>query len=732
MTGFLTGCRLALWGWLWLGLAAACLLGPPAFGRGASEDGPLDLDQPTTLYRWKYRSGDNPAWAAPDFDDADWALLDLTPGPRFPNGPRLGLGWYRAEVTVINAHRPGIRPFHLASVCAYEAYVNGERVGQYGKVAPQPRFPDGRFQPPIAIPAEALRPDGRLVIAIRARERSGMLENSVAFLGAQLGDVNRLASEVAQRRAEAMRRDVARLSFVFAFAFFALYHLYLYGNLFAYGHKKDCAEYLWLGIVALGYAVNSLSISSALTDHFSPTAYRLLNAVSVHAQLLGGAAFIYSFLRRPMPRWARWHQASQVACIAGTLAFPSWALSQSVNQPLFAASVLSLLLPVAAQIVRLARQGVAEAQTLRLAISLIAGAEAIQVARLALSALGVSEESWARWVFHGSFNYAVDVSFSYFLLAMAVTVARRYRDEIEAANRNLESAVAERTAEVRRQRDELESKNQDIEDSLRYAQTMQQAILPALDDMRRGFAEVFVLWKPRDIVSGDFYWFHQTDAACLLIVADCTGHGVPGAFMAFIGNDLLNQIVVERGVDDPARILTELDAGVQRALKQSNQHGAGAGDSRVDDGMDIGVCRFSAEGVTFAGARRPLYVVADGRVTEYPGARHPIGGRARKARRFENAAVAVAPNAMIYLATDGFADQPSADGKRFKTRSLIRLLEEIWAQPAAQQQAMLEACLARHAGGAAQRDDITVVGARLGHGLARYLNGEVTTAHGDS
>jgi serine phosphatase RsbU (regulator of sigma subunit) len=298
----------------------------------------------------------------------------------------------------------------------------------------------------------------------------------------------------------------------------------------------------------------------------------------------------------------------------------------------------------------------------------------------------------------------------------------RYRDEIDAVNRNLERLVSERTVEVQRQRDELEQKNQDIEDSLRYAQTMQQAVLPDIRNLHATFAEAFALWKPRDIVSGDFYWFHQTERACLVAVADCTGHGVPGAFMSFIGNDLLTQIVVERKIDDPARILAELDTGVQRVLKQGSH-----GSVSVEDGMDIGICRFTADGVTFAGARRPLYAVADGQLTEYAGSRHPIGGRARKPRHFENVAVAITSPMMLYLTTDGFADQPDAQGKRFKTGPLMQLLRDIATRPAGQQRAALETALDEHQGHTAQRDDITIVGLRLDASLVRW-NGSTTHA----
>ncbi|QUW04269.1 SpoIIE family protein phosphatase [Chloracidobacterium validum] len=704
---------------IWLGLLLVWLLGMPGLGQPSPTAGSPNLDQPITLYTWKYRSGDDPAWAAPGLNDTDWLPLNLAPGPTFSGGPRLGVGWYRTEVSVADLYRPGVRVNHVLGSCAYEVYVNGVRVGQFGEVTPRPRFPPGRFHLPMAIPAEALRPDGHLVVAIRAQEQATTLGNDLAFLGAQVGTYDYLAGQVFQARAEATQRDIFRISFVFAFAFFALYHLYLYASFTVFQkNRKERTEYLWLALIALGYAVNSFSISHTLTDNTSIQTYRLINAISVHFQLICGAEFIYSFLKRPVPKWVRGHQISQIICLVGTIAFPDQLLLPVMNEAIFSVSVLSLVAPVTVHIVHAAYRGVSEARALRMSISLILIAECIQVAQIALRSSELSESVMTRWLFYPVFRYAVDFSFGIFLLSMAVNVARRYRNEIESINRNLEQTVAERTTQVRYQRDELERKNQDIEDSLRYAQTMQQAILPTLGDLQSAFAEAFVLWKSRDIVSGDFYWFHKTETGGLLAVADCTGHGVPGAFMSFIGNDLLNQIVIERGIADPARILTELDQGVRRILKQGHAQSVG-----LDDGMDVGICRFDAGSVTFAGARRPLYVVADGEVTTHAGARHPIGGRLRKAREFENVAIPVAPQAMLYLTTDGFADQPDAGGRRFKTHALLRCLQDIAPRPATEQQARLEAALAAHAGATPQRDDITVVGVRLDPHRLDRLNG---------
>jgi len=271
-------------------------------------------------------------------------------------------------------------------------------------------------------------------------------------------------------------------------------------------------------------------------------------------------------------------------------------------------------------------------------------------------------------------------------------------------NRALEHQVRERTSEITRQRDE-------ILDSIRYAERIQKAVLPTLTDLRQSVPESFILYAPRDIVSGDFYWIHTTHEGVILTVADCTGHGVPGAFMSLIGNDLLNQIVIERGIRDPAQILTELDAGIVAALGQKTDHEP----VRVHDGLDAGILHLSPDRqqAGYAGARRPLYLVGPGGLTEIKGDLRSVGGTGRREARFTSHHVQLEAGTMLYLTTDGFADQSNQQGKKYGTRRLRSLLCELAAQPVEAQRARLEQVLHEHAGTERLRDDVTIVGLRI-------------------
>lgn len=196
--------------------------------------------------------------------------------------------------------------------------------------------------------------------------------------------------------------------------------------------------------------------------------------------------------------------------------------------------------------------------------------------------------------------------------------------QLVARTRWLEEKVAERTHEVTRKNEELAAQRREMLESLSYAQTIQQAMLPSTETLTAALGGHFVLWKPKDIVSGDFYWLHEQDGEVVLVVADCTGHGVPGAFMSTIGNDLLEKIVADQGVRQPAEILHQLHHGIQRVLRQGERQ-------TLMDGMDAAVCTLHRETgrLVFAGARRPLYLVADGVLTELKGDRATVGRRPR-------------------------------------------------------------------------------------------------------
>ncbi|MCS6809123.1 MAG: tetratricopeptide repeat protein, partial [Bacteroidota bacterium] len=296
-------------------------------------------------------------------------------------------------------------------------------------------------------------------------------------------------------------------------------------------------------------------------------------------------------------------------------------------------------------------------------------------------------------------------------IATAITNAKAFA-RIKAQQLELEyqaSLIQLRNAELSERNLHLEQLTNKIRENIAYARTIQQAVLPTEQELCERLGEYFVLYRPMEIVSGDFYWMQHTEFATLVAVVDCTGHGIPGAFMSMIGNDLLNQIVLEKNITNPAWILTELHYAVRQVLRQTNDL------SSNQDSMDMCLCRIDETGVTFAGARRPLYIVQSGEIIILEGNTKPIGGFQREPRRLFSAQRVNFPtdtSLMLYLTTDGFADQHNPDREKFGTQRLTALLKDIAYHDATTQYAMLLHALEQHQGSAQQRDDITVLGIR--------------------
>ena len=233
----------------------------------------------------------------------------------------------------------------------------------------------------------------------------------------------------------------------------------------------------------------------------------------------------------------------------------------------------------------------------------------------------------------------------------------------------------------------IREKNKDITDSINYAKKIQQAILPPIDFLNQFISESFVLYKPKDIVSGDFYWFSQIDNIIFIAAADCTGHGVPGALMSMIGNNILNHIVNEKMIKSPGGVLNELDKRVKRALKQSGEN------TETNDGMDISLCCIDIDKkiLQYAGANRPLLMIRNKELTEYNASKFAIGGQHRENKLFSDNTINLKSGDTFYLYTDGYTDQfGGIKGKKFMKRKFHELLSNICHYHMNQQKIVLE------------------------------------------
>ena len=262
-------------------------------------------------------------------------------------------------------------------------------------------------------------------------------------------------------------------------------------------------------------------------------------------------------------------------------------------------------------------------------------------------------------------------------------------EEIAVHFENYREKVEKRTEEILYQQEELvkrqsiiETKNKDILYSIKYAKKIQDSILPEKFYMQQLLKEFFVIYKPKDIVSGDFYWVERSFNKVFVAVADCTGHGVPGAFMSIMGYNFLNQAVNEKKLSRPDHILNYMNVAISSSLGQNKANGIKIGEPvKIQDGMDIALISidFSKNELCYSGAQRPVVITRKSELIELRGDRFPVGGAAHgRNKRFSLEKVLLMPGDNIYLFSDGFADQfGGKKNKKFKYPKLRDLLYSI-------------------------------------------------------
>jgi serine phosphatase RsbU (regulator of sigma subunit) len=283
--------------------------------------------------------------------------------------------------------------------------------------------------------------------------------------------------------------------------------------------------------------------------------------------------------------------------------------------------------------------------------------------------------------------------------------------QLESYTYELEEKVKERTLKIEKQKEEIEEQKKHIMDSIYYARRIQNAILPSFNVIDNYLRDYFILYLPKDIVSGDFYWMNGTDGLCMIAAVDCTGHGVPGAFMSIVGFNQMNYAVSVKKARSAALIMDELNAGVINTLNEN------VSDTSIKDGMDMALCIFDFErmNLEFAGANNPMLLIREGEVTMYKGDRFPIGVyEGSVPKPFTNNEIAIRTSDCVYMFSDGYPDQfGGPDNKKFMLRRFQELLRDIHSMPMNQQKEILTQRLNEWRGNNEQVDDILVIGIRV-------------------
>lgn len=287
------------------------------------------------------------------------------------------------------------------------------------------------------------------------------------------------------------------------------------------------------------------------------------------------------------------------------------------------------------------------------------------------------------------------------------------RDELQIRNQEIlqqkEEIEAQRD-EITSQRDQIISQNQDIIKSISYARRIQNAVMPSKDVADSILNNYFILLKPRDIVSGDFFWMTKKNDKIIVTAADCTGHGVPGAFMSLMGITLLTEIVKNTDDIKPNIILNSLRMNIKRALSQVGK------EHEAKDGMDIALCVIDTKANTlmFAGAYNPLYLVRNSELIEFKGDKMPVGVHINEKESFTLHEIALQKNDCIYMFSDGYVDQFGGnDNRKFMSRNFKELLLKVSSKEMAEQKLILDDTIDQWIGPHDQLDDILVMGIRI-------------------
>jgi serine phosphatase RsbU (regulator of sigma subunit) len=305
-----------------------------------------------------------------------------------------------------------------------------------------------------------------------------------------------------------------------------------------------------------------------------------------------------------------------------------------------------------------------------------------------------------------NFSYENELNRNNSMLDMQNKELKAQKEEIETQRDEIE----DQRNELEKQNYRIGLQNKEIRDSIVYAKRIQTAVMPTESEILQVIPDGFVYFKPKDIVSGDFYWASQRKNKTIIVAADCTGHGVPGAFMSMLGISFLNEIISGQEFPKADEILNILRQDVLNTLSQKVEN------ENMQDGMDMALLIIDNEEMLaeFAGAFNPMILIRNGELHEIPGDHMPVGSYVIEHQRFKNNVIKLVKDDAIYLFSDGFVSQfGGADDRKFNSKSFRQLLMNVHSKPMKEQKQILETTMADYMGNHEQMDDMMVIGIRL-------------------
>ncbi|MDT3741463.1 MAG: tetratricopeptide repeat protein [Candidatus Kapabacteria bacterium] len=295
------------------------------------------------------------------------------------------------------------------------------------------------------------------------------------------------------------------------------------------------------------------------------------------------------------------------------------------------------------------------------------------------------------------------------LIVLFIIAFIRFREKKKLSEQLIQqkNEIEQQKIIVEKQKSLVEEKNEQIYDSIRYASTIQQAMLPWESTLQKAFSDLLIFYKPKDIVSGDSYWFQEVEGIKFLAVIDCTGHGIPGSMLTVIASSVLDDAVLSKRLTDTGEILTYMNSKVTEVLNQRLK------ENEIRDGMEVALIAVKDKNIQFSGAGRPLYLKNDSFEVIKTEKRGIAGQTENDDYQFSAIEIEKSDNLLLYLTTDGFADQMNEESKKYSTKRFISLLESITEKTISEQDNIIENEFNSHKGTRSQIDDVTILGLKL-------------------
>src|ERR1035437_3534270 len=710
--------------------------------RSAHQDS-IKPDSPLSKL-WKYHSGDDMLWAQVSFDDSKWdtinpkLIIDSIPKNFF-----IGSCWFRAKIRIDSVNANKILGIDFSHNGASEIYYDGRLIHRYGKVSGDKESEES-YMPDFPLLFASGDP-GQHLFAIRYSNHKFLKYHSDdyehgGYAGIRMEFIDTPNDSIDQMEIfKYINLGIAIL--LGLFLTLSLVHLLLF--LFYRQKKQNLYYSIFSFSFALLFVVAYFKINATNPGILFYVDSCMEYVIIIH--ILALVKFLHSLF---MPKGA--NTMFIIACTLGlmyVLTIHAW---QSLHDIVF--PILILL-----GIVEYIRSLIVGFRRIRTAAKIIGIGSLIFIGILILLALfyylftgslDLSIFSHIGKVFAGLFLFVfisiffpiitIPISMSFYLAydfaitnknlkkklvevealsAKTISQEKEKQEILSQQKEKLEVQVAERTKEISEQKKVIEEqkqiveeKNKDITDSILYAKRIQQAKLPKQEEIKSTFPQSFVLFKPKDIVSGDFYYFTKNHHGIFIAAADCTGHGVPGAFMSIIGSEKLDDAVSQSA--DTSEILKQLNKGIKTSLRQSGS------DESTRDGMDIAICRVDLENriVKYAGANRPLWLIRKGctEVEEIKATKTAIGGLTEDTQHFETHEIKLQQGDTFYIFSDGYADTFSGqNGQKLMTKNFKEILLGIQDKTMQEQEKHLDVFIENWKAGTEQVDDILVIGVRL-------------------